>query len=663
MKDEYENLDDIEQLDEGVPELDEGYSEAPDYVERPQETQPTAKKFGQEEFERTIGNKNYYKDKNKENQNNLEESRKKRDEAQKRQQETERKRKEALDEKKASGNDKDSKKAYKAAKKEDKAAKKELKQANRDYKDSKRNIRNNKLDNLKNKAYQITNPVEAAKARAKNFAKQKAKDAAHKVGDKAKEGAKKAAKKTGEIAKKGAQKAGQAIAKGTEALISKIVSFIATNPHIAIGIGVALLLAAVIFLVVIAIAGYEEESLGSGITSAKVNYNINGINSDTTVQIVKVNSTDGSLEVVNTIPFEKYVAGVALYEMGEDYSDEAMKAHIITVRTNLLTMTQTEDGLGIDTTNNVIKVKNDDINHVYWDYETDLYRGEDPNNPGTYIYSPEYIPISEDELPLKTALSKDDKKRYESVVSSVMGMYITDANGNVVSVNYDQTTIDNIKNQATTNIGTENGSYLSLLMQNYSNVSDVRKAEEVEMIYYGEVGEFSNWKQKTKLGAPWGEVKIGTTATIDKVGCLITSISMQIAYSGVDTSPIDNFNPGTFATALKSHGCLSSGGAINSYTCVDKVVPKFKYVGRVYLSGNKEARNQKIREYAEKGYFIVIEVRKHNGGQHWVSLDVQNSAYADWKEIYMWDPATTKTKISEKWSYKAGEFIFFKSVK
>ncbi len=656
MNDENENLDEIENLEEDMPQNDEQY-ESPEYSEEPQQEQLVQKKFGQEEFERTLGNKNYYKDKDKENKTNLEEAEKKRNEAREKREQTNQKKKDLATKK---GEDKDS---YKAAKKEDKTAKKEAKQANREYKDAKRNIRNNKIDNLKNKAYQITNPGEALKARAKNYAKDKVKNAAHKAGDAAKEGAKKVAKKTGEVAKKGAQKAGQAIAKGTQAAVSKIVSFIASNPYVALIIGAVLLVVLIVFLVVIGIAGYDEGVTGSGITSAKVSYNINGIDSDTTVQIVKVNETDGSLDVINTIPFEKYVAGVALYEMGEDYSTEAMKAHIITVRTNLLTMTQTEDGLGIDTTNNVIKVKNDDSNHIYWDYETDLYYGEDINNPGNFIYSPEYQPVSDEEIPLKTALSDENKRKYESVVSSVMGMYLVDENGNVISVNYDQTTLDNIENQAIMNAGTANGSYAPLLLQNYSSVSEIKTAEKVEMIYYGEVGEFSTWKQKTKLGAPWGNVKIGTTATIDDVGCLITSISMQIAYSGVDTGNITNFNPGTFATELKSQGCLSSGGAINSYSCINKVVPNFKYIGRIYLSGNNETRYQKIKEYAEKGYFIVMEVRKHNGGQHWVSLDVQNSVYANWKDVYMWDPASTKTKISEKWSYKVGEFIYFQAVK
>ena len=660
MNDEYENLDEVENLEEDMPLADEEQYQIPEYSANPEQEQPVQKKFGQEEFERTIGNKNYYKDRDKENQNNLDEAEKKRDEARQRREDTQQKKKEASETRKDSKEDKD---AYKEAKKNDKEAKKESKQANQEYKDAKRDIRNNKLDNLKNKAYQISNPVEAAKARAKNFAKQKAKNAAHKVGDKAKEGAKKAAKKTGEVAKKGAQKAGQAVAKGTQAVVSKIASFIASNPYVALGIAIAAVILFLILILVVILRPSNNLGNGSGITSAKVNYNVNGIDSDTTVQIVKVNSTDGSLEVVNTIPFEKYVAGVALYEMGEDYSTEAMKAHIITVRSNLLTMTQTEDGLGIDSTNNVIKVKNDDLNHVYWDYDNDLYRGEDLNNPGNYIYSPEYQPLNEDELPVKTALSMESKQKYETVVSSVMGMYITDVNGNAISVSYDQTTLDNISNQAIMNAGTDNGSYLSLLMQNYSTVSEVKKAEQVEMIYYGEVGEFSTWKQKTKLGAPWGNVKIGTTATIDDVGCLITSISMQIAYSGVDTGNITDFNPGTFATALKSQGCLSSGGAINSYACVNKVVPNFKYVGRIYLSGNNATRYQKIKEYAEKGYFIVMEVRKHGGGQHWVSLDVQNSAYANWEDVYMWDPATTKTKISEKWNYKVGEFVYFQAVK
>lgn len=651
MNDEYG----AEELEKNEPEMpseempsQESYNEPGENPEVPQ------KKFGQEEFEKTIGNKNYYKDKQKENKSNLEEAGKKREEARKKYDDTKNKKKEAAEKKKESkgtSSAKDNKKAYKAAKKDNKKAKREYKGAKRDYKDVKRNIRNDKINNLKNKAYQVTNPIEAAKARAKNHVKEKAKNVTKKAAKKAAQATKKAAKKTAQVAAKVAVKVGAAI-----------INFLLANPYLLAIIAIVVVIFFLI-LVVVVVLDPPEELGNSGVTSAKVAYNVNGVNANTNVQIVSLDPETNTYTVVDTVDLEQYIAGVALYAMDRNYDDEAMKAYIIAVRSHLLasagTSTSSGEYIGFDKTKNVIRVKNTSESLVYWDPNSNLYRGgkEQLARNEVYIYSPEYKP-KDKEAAYRVALTTNEKERFESIVSSVLGMYAVDANGNVLNLNCDATNVQNLTSIAQNNTGTENGKYTAILMNNYTDVSKIDSAE-VEMMYVGDVGEFSTWKQKTKLGAPWGNVKIGTTATIDSVGCLITSISMLIAYSGVETGEITNFNPGTFATAIREDGCLSSGGGINSYYCLNKAVPDFKYVGREKLSGTNEERYQKISEYAQKGYFIVAEVRKHAGGQHWVAVDTKNSSYASWKDLYMWDPASTKTSISAKKGYKVGEFVYF----
>ena len=74
----------------------------------------------------------------------------------------------------------------------------------------------------------------------------------------------------------------------------------------------------------------------------------------------------------------------------------------------------------------------------------------------------------------------------------------------------------------------------------------------------GSSGEIIEWKQK---GMIWSDIKIGTTdATIGDIGCLVTSIAIQIKKSGVPTNDIYPFNPGTFVIALNNAYAFDSNG-------------------------------------------------------------------------------------------------------
>lgn len=76
--------------------------------------------------------------------------------------------------------------------------------------------------------------------------------------------------------------------------------------------------------------------------------------------------------------------------------------------------------------------------------------------------------------------------------------------------------------------------------------------------------------------------------TIGQVGCLVTSIAILIKKSRVSTSNIVPFNPGTFVTALNN--VYAFDGANLMYTPFSKVVPNFKYGGKVYLTGKSKIR-------------------------------------------------------------------------
>lgn len=174
----------------------------------------------------------------------------------------------------------------------------------------------------------------------------------------------------------------------------------------------------------------------------------------------------------------------------------------------------------------------------------------------------------------------------------------------------------------------------------------------------GTSGEITEWKQK---GMTWSDIKIGTTdATIGDIGCLVTSIAIQIKKSGVATNDIYPFNPGTFVIALNNAYAFDSNGNL-SYAPISKVVPNFKYVGRVKLKGKtKSEKLYEIRKYYEDGYYLVAEVKGATlNNQHWVAVDnVTNST------VVMLDPGSNETDMWREYDWNnTSQFIYFKAMK
>lgn len=172
----------------------------------------------------------------------------------------------------------------------------------------------------------------------------------------------------------------------------------------------------------------------------------------------------------------------------------------------------------------------------------------------------------------------------------------------------------------------------------------------------GTSGEITEWKQK---GMTWSDIKIGTTdATIGDIGCLVTSIAIQIKKSGVTTNDIYPFNPGTFVIALNNAYAFDSNGNL-SYAPISKVVPDFKYVGRVELKWKtKSEKLYEIRKYYEDGYYLVAEVKGATlNNQHWVAVDnVTNST------VVMLDPGSNATDMWSQYDWNnTSQFIYFKA--
>ena len=150
-------------------------------------------------------------------------------------------------------------------------------------------------------------------------------------------------------------------------------------------------------------------------------------------------------------------------------------------------------------------------------------------------------------------------------------------------------------------------------------------------------GDYANWKQ---YEGSWVSIQMGNSGkTIKQIGCLVTSVSMQIARSGVQTN-IQDFNPGTFVQFLNSHGGFVSGGNF-VWGAATQAAPSFKYGGQISVSGmSREQKLNKIKELVnQKGVYVVAEV-KGNTGQHWVAIDtVQGNT------VKMMDPGSTATDM------------------
>ncbi len=143
-------------------------------------------------------------------------------------------------------------------------------------------------------------------------------------------------------------------------------------------------------------------------------------------------------------------------------------------------------------------------------------------------------------------------------------------------------------------------------------------------------GVWRNWKQ---CGQSWSkDIVPKSNSTMCSIGCLITSVTIQIARSGTATvvTPID---PGV---ALKKYSFASGGNFVWSSTT--KLAPNFQYRTSINLSGmTREGIAKKLSSYDPSKYYIVLAVSKldRNKVHHYVAFD-----YVDLSdnEIYMIDP-------------------------
>ena len=203
----------------------------------------------------------------------------------------------------------------------------------------------------------------------------------------------------------------------------------------------------VILMLIVFIATGNVTHNGKGGKNCK--YNVNGILSTGTVELsnlevelINCSGTESNYTVLKTIPFEDYVVGVAMAEIGSSSPDEAIKAQIIAARNFSLTRQKgmcpsnpDECFYGYNASTGKIRMRACEADQVYWNYTEDIYRKDEGS---ISKYSPE-VDSSNGTL----WHAKLDQKRIgeiETIAEAVAGEILIDSDTNIISTNYNSTT-------------------------------------------------------------------------------------------------------------------------------------------------------------------------------------------------------------------------------
>lgn len=341
------------------------------------------------------------------------------------------------------------------------------------------------------------------------------------------------------------------------------------------------------------------------------------------------------LEGEDLVPFEKYILGVAYQEIGL-VDEHAFKAQLVAARSYILarhvdmggwrTLKQESNG------NWVLQTAACTQDQVYCDPDKGC------STPGDGQWSQVYSGYGHGKV-LKQALPQDSP--YRRYAADVAGEVLTNSQGYIVYSGYMQS-----EQQKFMQLASQGNDYKQILMSVYNQGSrnygatNISKSSCSNSSGCVSTGDFAGWKQ---CGMSWSNTPMGNSGrTLCNIGCLVTSVSMQIAKSGVPTN-ISNFNPGTFVEFLNKNGGFVSGGNF-VWAGATKAAPSFVYQGSVSVLGmSKQQKLDKLKSLvSQQGVYVVAEV-KGNTGQHWVAIDGING-----DTINMLDPSSSS---NDMWGY------------
>ena len=357
------------------------------------------------------------------------------------------------------------------------------------------------------------------------------------------------------------------------------------------------------------------------------------------------------LEGEELVPFEQYILGVAYQEIGPGAPDEAIKAQMVAARSFALARpTSMGNSLGkkLEQENGqwILQMSSCVADQVYCNPNLGCSAMNDGEQYGTVRSGVDHGKKFKDPMPA------DHKMR--TLANETMGEVLVNDQGYVISANY----ASKIQNKFS-ELAKQGLNYKQILLQVYGNAQDIDKmscntGSGSGCNSTGSTGPYAGWKQ----GDPaWSTITIGNTnSTIGGVGCLVTSVSMLIAKSGVAVNVDGDFNPGTFVQKLNQVGGFK--GANFVWGAVEKVAPNFQYVGKSYVSGQSQQQKlSTLQGLLDQGYYVVAEV-KGNTGQHWVAIDGINGS-----TVLMMDPASQSTSMWQEYNWaNTSQYAYFKVV-
>ena len=354
------------------------------------------------------------------------------------------------------------------------------------------------------------------------------------------------------------------------------------------------------------------------------------------------NGTCGQpMENEELVPFEKYILGVGYAEIGCPNNENYFKSMLVAARSFSLTRPESMNnacGLKLFEENGkwILQIRMSVADQAYCD--PDKGCSHDSNGQWSQLHTGTGSGIT-----YKGPLASSSQCRQWA--SEVEGQVLVNSQGNVVLANYAQSEQTQMQNLANSGM-----SYKQILLQIYSNASDIQTNNCGQTGTCSGNGDYASWKQ---MDGKWSSIELDHSgATIGEVGCLATSIAIQVKRSGVPVA--SNFDPGVFVQGMNQHNGFDSNGNLQ-WNAVTATVPQFKYMNKISVLGKtKEEKLQILTDLISKGYYVVAEV-KGNTGQHWVAVE---SVSGD--SIKMMDPGSSATNMwNEYGSENTSTFVYF----
>ncbi len=318
------------------------------------------------------------------------------------------------------------------------------------------------------------------------------------------------------------------------------------------------------------------------------------------------------------IDFDKYILGVAYQEVGggtDSISEQVFKAQAIAARSYALTRGKKMAGVkALQITEEdgytVINIRQTTSDQAYCDPDEGyLPSGQLSNCSSGHLRLP-------DDSPLRTWAKEVD------------GVVLVDSNGEVVNTPYFD------KDQIAWRALAQSGMTSDEIILKHYNAAEKGYTLNATCVKTSSVEGAEGWKQ---CDPRWGNMYVGSK-TICSIGCALTSISIQLARSGVPLNVSGEFNPGTFMQTHKSNGGFSDN--IITWN-VSRIAPNFKLIAsHEALFGTKENKIKTLKKYAADGEYIVLGVR-HGVGQDIGHYVAYNDSSSD--EIFIYDPAGNTT--------------------